>query len=81
MAKQFQAICRYTTDQIEIKFSGPIHYGLPQAWLTFDHDPRNSHCLLASDQLSSFSAFADKMLIGFSSYLEGQFIMGLPQLD
>ena len=62
--EQFLPICRYTTDQIELKFSGSAHYGPLQAWLT-GHATQNSCYFLASYWSSSFSPFADRIELKF----------------
>ena len=59
LAQQFPYICRQSTDRIGVKFGGPTHYGLPQAWLTFGHTPLNFCCFLASDFSICFCTFAD----------------------
>ena len=72
LVKQFLCIFRQTVDQIELRFGGPINYGLPQAWLTFGQTPLNFYlpfpglCLV-----ENFHAFADKPLIRFGSYIVG----------
>ena len=81
LVEQFLCICRQTTDQIRLKFGGQMHYGAPQAWLTFLHTPLNFYCLLAYNWLNSFCAFANKALIGHGSNLMGQLIMGFSRPD
>ena len=75
--EQFPPIYRSIADQFALIFNGIAHYGSPHAWLTFGHDPLNFCRLLASDWLSSFRAFADNYLIGFSSNLVGRLTMDL----
>ena len=79
LLKYFLYICRETDDWIS-RFVEQTHYGPLLAWLTFGYTALIYHHLLASDLLSSFRTFADKLLIEFSSNLVGNLIMGLPQL-
>ena len=51
------------------------------AWLIFVHAPLNSHCLVAFVWLSIFCAFADRLLIRFSSNLVGQLIIEFSKPD
>ena len=64
-----------TTQTIDLKLGGYIHYGTHQAWLTFSHASLNFCCFMASDLLSNFCTFADKHLIWFSWNLVGQLII------
>ena len=77
LVKQFPHISSQTTDWIELKFGGWSHYGTLQVWLTFGYELLNSCHFLASDLLSSFCVFVDKLLIWLTSNLVGELIMGL----
>ena len=59
LGEKLPYIYRQTTDLIELKFGGPIHYGPPLAWLTFGH----SHCSMASDLSSRApSQYKDRLI-------------------
>ena len=58
-----------------------IHYGTPQSWSTLGNAQQNCYCSLANDWLSSLPTFAGKPLIGLTSNLVDEVIMGLPSPD
>ena len=58
LVEQFPYISVQTAEGIDLKLGRHIHYGTPQAWLTFGHAPLNFHSFLAFDYgwwLGSFS--------------------------
>ena len=73
LVEQFLCMSGQTAQGIDFNLCGYICYGTPQAWWTFGYVPQNFHYFVAADWSSSFCAFADKLLIRFSSKL-----MGLP---
>ena len=77
LIQMFSPICRYTADRIELKLGRPTRYWPFQVWVTFGHAPRNSRCFLDAYLLSVFCAFADKLLIRFSSNLVSKLMMDL----
>ena len=72
------SVCSFVrhTNCIKLNLGEWAHYGTPQVSLIF---PPNSHNFLASDWLSSFATFADKMLIGLSSNLVDELFVGFPK--
>ena len=70
-----------TTDHTELKFSGQIHYGTPQAWFTFVHTPLYSYCFLVSDLSSSLDTFIDRPLIRLNSDLVYEHLMGFVRFN
>ena len=83
IVQQFLHICRQRADQIELKFGRPTNYGAPLAWPTYGHALLNSllfpgHWLVKQ----CFCTFADKLLVGLSSNLVDELMIGyLPGLQ
>ena len=71
--------CVQTVHLIEIELGRWTQYWVPQT--NFDNASLNSNDFLASNVFISFSAFADKLRIRFTSDLSDKLIMGLPMPD
>ena len=77
VVQQVSHISYQTSQGIELKLDGCIHYETLQIWITFDQASVNSCSSLASDRASIFRISSNKLLRGLSSYLIKVFVVRL----